>query len=236
MMGCMRLKDTDEITQQQLVISAFNASNAKVLKSTLLCQGVIDGKVWNGNKPTIEQIEVLGEDLIRELETKYIPIERRSDKSDTVTKYSVRIQTAQHRYVKLTLWHESLDDNGTGQTYIKYELTQDLSYDDIYKGAQRLQNTLIPYVDNITTMTTVIGTYKGKLTAQEAYEVSQSILQEAQAKSVVNTEKDDTVTVFGYTPLYKQYVKVNNQKANLSILMYYNDQEDRTYIMLQSIP
>ena len=236
MMGCMAIKDTSEMTQQQLVITAFNASKAEVLKSTLVCKGLINETLWEGNKPTLEQIEALGNKLISNLEAKYIPIERKSNISDTVIKHIIRVQTAENRYVKLTLWHEALYNKEAGQTYMQYELTQDLSYQDIHMGTERLEKGLMPYVDYISTTTTIIGTYKGKLTAAEVYQMSEAILHESQAEGVEHAQRGDSVTVFGYTPHYKQYSKINNQKANLSISVHYNELEGRTYITLQSIP
>lgn len=62
--------------------------------------------------------------------------------------------------------------------------------------------------------------------------VPEQIFALVKAKKVDEITENNICTVYGYTWLEKDYLKLNNKKVNIQIVMSYDEKEDETYIKI----
>ena len=78
------------------------------------------------------------------------------------------------------------------------------------------------------------GVYSGDLSIEERNKITDNLLRSLQAKVITDNRENDLYTVYAYTGLVKEYIKVSNQKVNINILMNYDEIKDETTICLAS--
>ena len=58
------------------------------------------------------------------------------------------------------------------------------------------------------------------------------IFSEVKAKKVDSIEENDIFTIYGYTRQEDTYLTLNKRKVNIQGVMYYDEQEDKTYMKI----
>lgn len=70
----------------------------------------------------------------------------------------------------------------------------------------------------------------GNCISEEEGSLVKEILEVTEAKKVDSIIKDNVFTVYGYTKLESSYMKLNQRKVNMQIVMSYDEEKDKTYV------
>lgn len=76
----------------------------------------------------------------------------------------------------------------------------------------------------------VIGSYSGELTLEQRNRAADYLLQELDARIVSEHRGMDFFTIYGYTSHIEEYQLQKGEPVNVNIAMYYDEEQDRTYI------
>ena len=78
------------------------------------------------------------------------------------------------------------------------------------------------------------GTVEGRLSAEERAKVAHNIFREFGGEEVLDSDVDnpDYYVAYGYTSGVEQYKRVNNKKININVAMSYDEQENKTRIIV----
>lgn len=102
-----------------------------------------------------------------------------------------------------------------------------LGYRDLIKDIFNNLNA-----ENIQTNMQVNGNYPGKLTLDEMNEIANSMVTNLQGKIAYANRQDDLYTIYAYSGLLDEYVNSVGNKINIHIAIDYDEETDRTRILL----
>ncbi len=225
-----------EISQEQAIIEAFNVSDAKVMKTSVLCEGTLHNKYWNKKTPEMHKLQVVAEDVLRSFETRSnTSIQREQNMSDHYMEYCIFAQIDENQYLSVKIWSEKRSSD-LFEGFINIELFQDDTTEYLENSKKKLETTVGTYVSDMNITSCIVGVYDGKLNQKQFYELSDSMRIKTSSRQVYYVEEDNTVSAFSYSPQYRDFSIINNQKASIELSVSYNSYEDTTYIMLSTPP
>ncbi|SFR62901.1 YwmB family TATA-box binding protein [Anaeromicropila populeti] len=89
-------------------------------------------------------------------------------------------------------------------------------------------------VKEYQTLLKFTGAYDGKLSEVEKKQRVNDILERLQAKKVNTVDDGNLYTVYAYTGLVKDYIKVSDCRININIALTYDEEADKTMLYLAS--
>lgn len=120
-------------------------------------------------------------------------------------------------------------EEGNGQyVFVKLDFQEDT--EAAFAVRKKLEDLLKPYLRTIQSSVNIIGSLKGELSLERRNRAADELLQELEAEVVTEHRSMELFTIYGYTPYIEEYKLQKNQAVNVNIAMYYNEEEDRTYI------
>ncbi|MBR1865487.1 MAG: YwmB family TATA-box binding protein [Lachnospiraceae bacterium] len=72
----------------------------------------------------------------------------------------------------------------------------------------------------------------GNASLEEPGGLTEQIFALTQAKEVDSIQKDGIATIYGYTKKEDSYLKWNGKKVNLQVAMYYDEEQDKSYVKI----
>ncbi len=233
---CIPLMKRGEISQEQAIIEAFNVSDAKVMKTSVLCEGTLHNKYWSRNQPEINKLQVVAEDVLRSFGTcNNTSVQREQNMNDYYMEYSIFAQIDENQYLNVKTWSEKRSSDSF-EGFINIELFQDDTTEYLKDSKEKLEKIVGAYFSDKHIMSSIVGVYDGKLNNEQFYELSNRLFNKTSSKQVYYVEKDNTVSAFSYSPQYKDFSMINDKKANIELSVRYHSYEDTTYIMLSTPP
>lgn len=78
------------------------------------------------------------------------------------------------------------------------------------------------------------GVYDGKLTLDEKIQITDELFRNLDGKIMSENHDNNLFIVYGYTGIIKEYIKTNDNKINVNVVITYNEETDKTNIYLAS--
>lgn len=78
------------------------------------------------------------------------------------------------------------------------------------------------------------GVYDGKLTLDEKIKITDELFRNLDGEIISENRDNNLFIVYGYTGIIKEYIKTNDNKINVNVVITYNEETDKTNIYLAS--
>ena len=78
------------------------------------------------------------------------------------------------------------------------------------------------------------GVYDGKLTLDEKIQITDELFRNLDGEIISENRDNNLFIVYGYTGIIKEYIKTNDNKINVNVVITYNEETDKTNIYLAS--
>ncbi len=85
-----------------------------------------------------------------------------------------------------------------------------------------------------TTNITMAGSYNEKFDSKETKKLAEKILKSIKATAINEYETERLYSVYGYTNLIKDNIKVQGDHVNVNVAIRFNEYEQKTYLYLAS--
>ncbi len=115
--------------------------------------------------------------------------------------------------------------------YLKTELQIEDSIESAFYYDDTVKMIMNRYSETPQTVININGQYQGELGTEQKDIIAMELLEKLKAEVVVE-HREDTYVVYAYTPLIEEYKKVGEDKINLTIAIIYNEEQDKTEVLL----
>jgi len=120
-----------------------------------------------------------------------------------------------------------------GETYLTVSIARKIDRDDGSRWADRLRSALAaagggePQV-----LTNIIAAVPGKLSGEEKRDMARRLFEAAGAEKVEGIDADGLFSLTGYTPKFKDSLRIGENKVNINIAVRYHSSDGQTYIYI----
>ena len=173
--------------------------------------------------------------LAEEIENKKAFLEENVNKCELKTEHFETAQTqdgdellAVTENGKIRLLTRTTEE-GKGQ-YLFIELNFLEEPEMAFTVRKALDELLSSYLSSVQSSVNVIGSYSGRLTLEQRNRAADYLLDELDAEIVSEHRDMELYTIYGYTPYISEYQLQKGQPVNVNLAMYYQEEEDRTYL------
>lgn len=174
------------------------------VSSQLGITGVLKKQVQKGNTTISVTAEAKGDASETEIEA----ISITSKDAEKIE------QTTQYLYVNIDIYDQ---------------MSSVLGYKDIIEDA--LKDVGLESVDSSILLT---GVYEGKLSLLDKDKIANGILDQLQAKVIIENRSDGIYTIYGYTQNLDNSLNVEGERVNLNIGFSYDEKKEKTMLYLAS--
>lgn len=128
-------------------------------------------------------------------------------------------------------------ENATGVTqYVMVRLTIYEDADNDILEYQKIVKSLFEQLKvadkNINTTMQFSGAFAGNLLLETKNKIADRMIHSLEGTVVLENRQDDLYTIYAYTGLLDEYIKVDGNKINIQVAMNYDEESDSTKIYL----
>lgn len=116
--------------------------------------------------------------------------------------------------------------------YLNVNITLYGNTDSIIYYKEKLEGIFLDIGMKPTSNVYISGSLDGKLSDAQKNDLSTNLMETLQGKEVESQKNGELYTIYGYTPLLKDSIKVAKEKVNINIAMSYDEQSDQTLLHL----
>lgn len=209
-------------TDEMKLVDAFTNTNSSVLSSNLyLVADLGDDYLSEEDEKNLVQYmsSKIGIDSVGEItkEEKDNILYTKKETEDATTIIKLVRNSEEHNGITLINRYIILD------LTINHDCSSILKYKD---KAEKIADKL--EAKTIESQVTFNGLYHGTIEEYKKDEISEKFLKDLQAKTVLKQNIDGVYTIYAYTGLIGDYIKVGNSKVNVNIIFTYNENEKST--------
>lgn len=121
------------------------------------------------------------------------------------------------------------ENQGTGQYLLLSMKTEEQSL-KVFEWRDELEGILNQNMQNVHCTTNLVGSYDGKLSLNERNRAVDELLEKMDVSVVEENRTMELYTIYGYTPLLKEYELQKGSPININLAMSYDELADKTYI------
>lgn len=224
----------------QLVVNRFFTSDSRIIDAFTNCdtnvyESSLDVVVNYGKEVmTVKQKRQVLSDLAGNIGIKkgYSISDKTNDGSDTL-KLQKKSGDTSTKMEFVSVAPVGTEDEKVSNHFLLVNITVNDNFENIliYKG--KLEKILKGEgLTDYQTSLTLRGGLDGQLTKKEKNAKVNSFLNQLGAKEVNRIESDDLYTVYAYTGLVDDYIKVSGYRININIAISYDETKDETEIYL----
>lgn len=124
----------------------------------------------------------------------------------------------------------TVGEDEDSRQYVIINLAMDADMESALAYRKKLESIMDGYVKDSRSSANVIGRYDGKLTLQERNTVADGLIEEMGARIITENRDMRLYTIYAYSPYISDYEIQDGEAVNINIAMYYNENEDQTYL------
>ena len=216
------MRDKDE----QIIISAFETSNANFKSFNTNYSGIINNKFLD-----LKQLNIFSVGIIEGVGFK--ESYREVIEETNMSKLSIYGQV-DNKHMTLVLYSYKDKKNNKSQTSIFLDISSDKDYENIEDITSKISKVLRKQHVKLKSNTCIIASYDGQLESQHKMEVLKRIINLSDARLVESLVNDDFLSYSLYTDNIEEYIYTGRNKINLNIAIRYDEYRDQTNIFLAS--
>lgn len=214
---------------ENILIKTFSNSGATLVNWEIYLSGEID----NSKFDSVEKLEILTEEIFRDLNIKKNNIYSNNKLSNDII-YLVDIEgfiKNDRTIVNLKL---SKDKKSPTEKHISISIINDEKSLNLQEIKEDLESVFKKYGIKTKINICITGFFEGKLEKDQVELVCRNMLLEANAKKIEGLEAKNMISISAYSPEIRNSIQTANKKVNLNLAVRYNSYEDRTYIWIAS--
>jgi len=120
-----------------------------------------------------------------------------------------------------------------GETYLTVSIARRIDRDDRSRWADRLRSALAAAGgDGPQVLTNIIAAVPGKLSGEEKRDMANRLFEAVGAEKVEGIDADGLFSLTGYTPKFKDSLRIGENKVNINIAVRYHSSDGQTYIYI----
>ncbi|MTI69393.1 MAG: hypothetical protein FH751_03935 [Firmicutes bacterium] len=232
----------EDISTNKPLIDTFNSTDAEFVEINLNSNSKIKDKFLS-----MEELNKLGVNLIDMLNIKgELTNKNNLNESDLKNYYSyelIRGKEQNHiiiygrddynNYITAILLTYKDDYNTLEETDLVIDVINN-DKNEVEKTKKRIKEIYSKLDSNPQFTTCIVGSFEGKLSSVDKYQVVSKALNATEGKKVEGVVDSSLVSISAYTPNIDKYIYTGKRKMNLNLALRYNDYEKKTYIWIGS--
>ena len=223
------------IPQEELVVQAFEHSQAKVLLASISCEGAVSKKFVDYDKTSGLQFEKVGRIILNRYDVEEGSVESSWGEGQQYSEYRLTAKTTEAQYIQILIFTQQLKESEESQgARIKMEVSQDICFENFLKTKERIADALAVCAIGLIFESKITGTLDGAMDADEINQVCSNIFNKTRIKGIYREKQEGSINVFGYSPSWQQGLVQQDKKADVQLEMKYSPYENKTYITIKS--
>jgi len=215
------------------LLKSFNRSGAKVVSTEVYFWGSAESGKYN----SFDELKELADNFAKELgitgSSKFTQNIIQNDSLQEIQLSGVlpgRV-SGNERLVSINV-QLSGKHGSTNENHISVDVMEDLSSTGMSDTRRKIEAVFKKYGITPRINSCITGSFEGKLTYDNMNNICRLIFKEADAVKVEDIRDENLISVSAYSPAIGQYIRVKENRVNLSLAIRYNSYEDKTYLWL----
>ena len=216
------------INGERELIQAFNNTEFSIKESQISASGLYN-RTFMSEEKKIEVLNDIAEKLSLQPGFEYNIIQEGSFQEIKLTKRSRNATTN----IKIVTLEKTISENvKEAENYLIIDIKLYNNINSLIYFKDLLEETLKAY--NVDTQVTIhiMGEKPGRLSSLEKQEITRELFRNISAKEREQFITNDIYSIYGHTPIIKEYIVSNNKRINVDIALTYSEAQDKTYLYL----
>ncbi|TCT13078.1 TATA-box binding protein [Natranaerovirga pectinivora] len=216
------------INGEKELIQAFNNTEFNIKESQLSTSGLYNRTYMSQDKK-IELLNEIAGKLSLEPEFEYGIIEEGAFQEIKLIKKSRNATTN----IKLVTLEKTISSNvKEAENYLIIDIKLYNNINSLTYFKNLTEELLKDYEVDAQVTIHITGERQGRVSILEKEEITRELFRYISAKEREQFITNDIYSIYGHTPIIKEYIVSNNKKINVDIAITYNEVEDTTYLYL----